>query len=234
MKKCFIVFFIIFLTGCSNVTNNKKGEFNFDSEYKKALYEIRKNHFYTASEIFEKINLDGTKLDDKSIILSAFSYYKSKQYIESLNVIDFFEKTFPMHDEMIYMNYLKILSYFKRLEYVGKGVDLAQIGYDLCINFLVKYENSIYYDDVLSKLEIFKNYIVANELEVIRFNLSRNNFIPALKRLDYIKKNFYNNLYMDEIYFRYIEIYKYIGYDYDSNLINKIKSEKWKDLAEKL
>lgn len=233
MKKFFFVFFAVFLAACGTTNSRKKG-FDFDGEYKRALHEIRRNHFYTASEIFEKINLDGTKLDDKSIILSAFSYYKSKQYIESLSTIDFFEKTFPMHDEIVYMNYLKILNYFKRLEYVGKGADLAKTGYELCSNFLVKYKNSIYYDDVLSKLEIFKNYIVANELEAIRFNLSRNNFAPALKRLDYIRDNFDNNLYRDEVYFRYIEIYKYVGYNYNKNLINEIKSPKWKNLAEKL
>lgn len=232
MRKYFIVFFIVFLTACST-TKNKK-EFDFDGEYNRALHEIKKSHFYSASEMFEKINLDGTKLDDKSMILSAFSYYKSKQYTESLNAIDFFEKNFPFHDEIIYMNYLKILNYFRRLEYVGKGADLAETGYNLCKTFLAKYKNSIYRDDVLSKLEIFKNYIVANELEVVRFNLSRNNFVPALKRLDYIRKNFDDNLYRDEVYFRYIEIYKYVGYNYDKSLINEIKSPKWKDLARRL
>ena len=219
-----------------NSSKNKAAmsKFDFESEYANALHEIKNGDFYTASEKLENINTNTTKFNDKVMILLAFSHYKRGSYLDSLNAINVFEKIFPMHNEMVYMKYLEILNYFKRLEHVGKGMDLAQKGYELCDKFLKRYDNSVYYGDVLDKFGVFKNYVVANELEIVRFDLSRNNFVPALKRLDYIRDNFNDSLYRDEVYFRYIEIYKYIGHNFDKNLINEIKSQKWKDLVEKL
>ena len=235
MKKRYIIFLVTLLAACSGTKDKDKlKEIDYEVEYSKVLYEIKKGNFYSASEQLDNINLNCTRLNDKIMILLAFSYYKSKQYIDSLSTIEFFEKNFPLHSEMVYMKYLKILNYFNRLEYVGKGAELASEGYSLCNEFLEKYKKSIYYNDVSEKMNIFKNYIVANELEVVRFNLARSNFVPALKRLDYIRNNFDDNLYRDEVYYRYIEIYKYIGYDYNESLINNIKSKEWKDLVKKL
>lgn len=226
---------ILFLVACSNTNNNEKilKDRNFDIKYNEALLDLKNKNYYTAAETFESISLDFNESNDKVMILSAFSYYKAKKYEESLNIIEFFKKKFPMHNNIVYMKYLEILNYYDRMKNIGKSTDIARKTYNICNDFLMLHKDSIYYNDVGLKREMAKNYIVANELEVIRYNLSKSNFVPALQRLDNIRDNYDNNIYRDEVYFRYMEIYKYLGHDY-KNLLKEIKDKKWLELAKKL
>jgi outer membrane protein assembly factor BamD len=204
MFKKFLTFFLIlFLFACSNTNSDKKilKNQNFDIKYNEALLDLKNKNYYIAAEKFENISLDFNKSNDKVVILSAFSYYKAKKYDESLNLIEFFKKKFPMHNNIVYIKYLEILNYYDRMKNIGKSTDIAKKTYYLCGDFLVLYKDSIYYSDISLKKEMAKNYIVANELEVIRYNLSKSNFVSALQRLDDIKNNYKDNIYKDEIYF---------------------------------
>ena len=233
LRKVFAFILLVILGSCSSTQSNEKNVINFQKEYNNALMELRNKNFSMSAEQFENLILNSKDKEGKTIILSAFAYYKAKKYELSLNLIDIFEENFPMNNNIIYMNYLKILNNFDRIQHVGRNTDIAKQTYDLCDNFLKKYKNSIYTQDIITKKEIAKNYIVANEMEIVRYNLSKSNFIPALERLDNIKNNYQNNLYRDEVYFRYMEIYKYIGYEY-KHLINEIKDTKWLELAKNL
>lgn len=232
-KKLFIFILFIFVSACSSTKHKQKDVVDFTKEYNNALSELKNKNFSISAEKFEDLILNSEDSDGKTIILSAFSYYKAKKYNLSLNLIDVFESEFPMNDNIVYMNYLKILNNFDRVKYVGRNTDIAKTTYDLCDNFLKKYMNSIYAHDVMVKKEIMRNYVLSNELEVIRYNLARSNFIPALERLDNIKNYCDGSLYKDEIYFRYMEIYKYIGHEY-KYLINEIKGAEWLKLANDL
>lgn len=233
LKKLFVFVLVIILNACSSTKNNEKNIKNFETKYNEALLELKNKNFSISAEKFENLILNSEDTEGKTIILSAFAYYKAKKYDLSLNLIDVFEKEFPLNNNIVYMNYLKILNNFDKIKYVGRNTDIAKKTYDLCNNFLNKYKDNIYTEDIITKKEIMKNYVVANEMMVVRYNLSKSNFIPALERLDNIKNNYDNSLFRDEVYFRYMEIYKYIGHEY-KNLINEIKDTKWLELAKNL
>lgn len=238
MKKYFLVFLLFLLCACSSKKQVVK---TTDTLYNEAKQELTKGNYYFAGESFEKIDEEYPNLanSDDVIAMSAYSYFKAKKYEDSLRMIEYFKRNFTFNEQIYYMRYLEILNYFSKLENIGRASNIAEKGFQFSENFLSDYKSSVYRNDVLEKNEVFKNYIVANELYTIRENLKENNFIGALNHLEIVLKKYDNNAYMEEIYYRLLEIYSYFGYTEEFNKYYRLleinySDSDWFNLAKKL
>ena len=51
---------------------------DFETKYNEALNNVKNNNYSLAAKAFEDMSLDFSEINDKTVILSAFSYYKAK------------------------------------------------------------------------------------------------------------------------------------------------------------
>ena len=77
--------------------------------------------------------------------------------------------------------------------------------------FLKKYPNSDYALDIKYKKDINHNQLPAKELFIARYYISTQKWVPAIKRLKNIVKNYEQTVFVEEALHRLVEVHYYLG-----------------------
>ena len=138
---------------------------------KKIIFYANKK-FLEAESGFE--NLDAKKSSN----MSCFSLYGINFYMEALENLDRFLKTYPADKNVVYAEYLKAVIYFEQMSDEKKDVKPLletnkQIDY-----FIKKYPNSDYTIDLKFKKDLVENQLAAKELFIARYYVSVQKWIP--------------------------------------------------------
>lgn len=215
MKKYIIILStLLLLDGCTN--NIKKIEENSpEILYNKAMENFNKKNYLIAGENFKKIEelYPFTPYAGKSIIMAAYSYYKSSKFEDSLTIIENFKKINFQDDYLEYMYYLEILNKYRQLQKNNKK-DLMKIKETLkdIDNFFIIYKDSEYKKDIINFKNTLNEYAVKNELDIARFYIKNNNLIGSINHLNNIMENYPISIYTAEVLYRMYVIYKHIDY----------------------
>jgi outer membrane protein assembly factor BamD len=213
MKKTLCLLNIVFcLTSCAG----KQADDAVLS--KEALYDRAKTHlfhndFVLAANDFEKIEemYPFTREASKGVLMASYSHYKSKNYDESLRLIEYCKKINFNNANLEYLHFLEILNNLGKIEISSKNIDLVNSTLKLIDSFIARFsENNIYAEYLLQQRRELANLHVKRELEIVDFYISDNNFLGAINHLKNIE--YYSDKYYDEINFRFYELYRHINY----------------------
>ena len=234
MKKIFFLLAVILLSSCAT----KKP---VDDDYIKAMKNLKAGNYATAAEIFEKIEDDKpfTKEATDGLIMSAYSYYKAEQYEDSIRVIDYFVQSNPINQNLDYMNYLKALDYYSRMQSMNKARDIIEDANSSFKDLLYKYPNSIYVEDSQKKLSRVQSFLSGNDLNIADYYLKRKNYLGAMNHYINVLNNYPNSEYVPESLYRLMQINFIFGLNNDANhykqiLLQKYKNSEWANIDSKL
>lgn len=215
MKKfIFILTTLLLLGGCAG-NSDKIKETSPETLYNKAMKDFKEERYTLAGENFRKLEelYPFTSYSSKSIIMSAYSYYKAGKFDDSLAIIEYFKKINFQNDYLEYMYYLEILNKYRQLEKSNKK-DFSKIKEILknIDDFMFIYNDSEYIDDIIK----FKNDInedaVKSELNIAKFYIRDNNLIGAINHLKNAMENYPISIYTPEILYRMYVLFKHIDY----------------------
>lgn len=152
--------------------------------YQKSLNALYNKSFQTATKLLSDLdeNYPYTAYSDDTIVLLAYSDYKTKKYSEVLGIVDFFIQINPRHENTPYLLYLKALSFYDQIEYYKKD---KQILYEFMALLSImenNFQNSIYTQDLIEKSKYVKEVILAGEVDVALQYQYRQNCIAAVNR----------------------------------------------------
>lgn len=215
MKKIFII--ILFLSiACSKKDNPK---LSADMIYKEATKQLLDGNYSLAAENFESIDNEFV-IDDyinKALIMSAYSYYKSENYKESLRIISFLQEKLLLKEELIYLKYLEIINNDEQILSSFKNINVVENTLTLIENFINLYPISIYNQDLVVRKNKLINLIFVNHLNLITFNLNNKNIIGAVNYLQFLDVYYkkYNNIIEEKNITEFknfeIKIYNYLN-----------------------
>ena len=208
-------FLSLFIIGCSSTkleTPATEGE-ELKILYDQAISFVSKKDFIDAAIIFEDIERQYpySKWAAKSQLMSAYCYYKSQFYDESLNSLDRFISLHPASNDISYAYYLKSLNYFYQIEDVGRDQSMTEIALQSFQNVISKYPNSSYAEDSMKKIEVLRDRLAAKEMEVARYYQFNKNWISAINRYNIVITDYKTSIYTAEALHRLVEIYYSIG-----------------------
>lgn len=218
MFRLILVLFFFFLAACSSDDNKDYKDYQnvyedniFSDE---ELFEIANN--YISSDKLEEalIELDkiqvlypSSKYSNKSILLTAYIYFLKEDYEKTRAISENYKKYYPGSVDIIYANYLEAMSYYvliKKSDYSQKNTEIALEKFNFLLN---AYPNNKYEIDIITKIQIIKNTLARNKLEIAKFYIDKNNINGALIYLIEIYNDFNSSPSIEEALYLISKIY---------------------------
>ena len=202
--------------------------------YQEGLDAFEKNDFFFASKKFSEaeINFDKPELAAKSSIMASFSLYGINFYRDAIDSLERYLKTYPADKNNMYAHYLMAIIYYEQISDEKKDLKPLTRANEKIDFFLDKYPSSDYSIDLKFKKDLIQNQLAAKELYIARYYISVQKWIPAIKRLKIIVKNYDKTIFIEEALHRLVEIHYHIGLEkeakkYASILGYNYNSSEW-------
>lgn len=212
MKKIILVIILFFIVSCG------KNEIALSSKdvYNQGIKLLNDKKYYLAAEKFESIetNFIIDEYVNKSLILSAYSYYMASKYSDSMRIIELFKERNIIDENMDYMDYLYILNLYKLSVSSFKSIEKAEFAYEKSEEFLTKYDNNKYIDDIKERLGIISDRLATNQLNIAIYNIDINNILGALNHINIVENKYKtNSAILAKCYYLKIKIFEYLKLD---------------------
>lgn len=171
--------------GCSEnkITTTNQTEAN--KEYFNAMRNFDKKNYTVSLRSFEDVSKKYSlhKITKNSLMMEIFLNYLLEKYIESYSLADMYINLYPFEVENIeYVRYLKILSKSKLIsDHESSNIEAIETR-GLINDFLKKYQNSKYKNDLSKKLNYANEFIIKSILSIGDEYCKMNNYIAAYNK----------------------------------------------------
>ncbi len=225
-------FFFIFLIICSlESCSKKKAEIESTDNivnpykvYKEAFEAFEKGDYFFAEKKFSEaeLNFEIIEFAAKSAIMSSYSLYGINFYPEALDSLDRYLKKYPADENVMYAHYLIAIIHYEQISDEKKDLQpLIDAGIKIDF-FISEYPDSDYSLDLKFKKDLINNQLAAKELYVAKYYISVQKWVPAIKRLKIIVKDYQKTIFIEEALHRLVEIHYYLGLEEEAKKYAKI------------
>ena len=216
------IFLIIILFSCSKKeaevykTTEKSNPYSL---YAEGLKAFDKNDFFFANKKFSEAELrfNNVELAAKSAIMASFSLYGINFYTEAVENLERYLKTYPADKNVIYAHYLLASIYFEQISDEKKDLKPLLNAKEKIDFFLTEYPNTDYAIDLKFKKDLIQNQLAAKELYIAKYYISTQKWVPAIKRLKIIIKEYDKTIFVEEALHRLVEIHYHLGLENEAN-----------------
>ncbi len=218
IKKFLIIFkifpLIFILSNCTNNNSNKKITQSSDIElYSKGLASLKKGNFSSATLEFDNVflNYPFSSLSSKSEIMSAYSLYQNNDIKKAAAKLSSYIEMNPKGELTEYAHYLLAMCFYAQVSNEDRdpSASIKSLNYFKLI--ITKYPNSSYAKDAKLKMQLLKNTLAKNELNVGKFYLRKGAPGSSIKRFKSVLQNYQNTSVIPETLYRLSEAFLMIG-----------------------
>jgi len=240
MKLNFILIIIyILLVSCSNqekeISTIKKLDQSQEmiSTYKEGYEALEKGDTYFAANKFLEAELlyPQSIWAPKSALMASYSYYLQNFYSEAIMNLNRYINTYPTDKNIAYAHYLIAMCYYETIEDEKRDTAPLERAKDK-FNFIIKnYSDTDFAMDATFKVELINDFLASKEMYLGRHYIKKGKWIPAIKRFQYVVKDYNQTVFIEEALHRLVEInYKLglleeskkyanlLGYNYQSGM----------------
>ena len=211
------IFFIIFLL--SNCTGNNKNLVKpkkvlpLEFLYKEGYRNFESGNYSDAIKLFKEVELNYgyTQWAPRAKLMNSYIYYDSSKYIEALENLKNYKKTYPGSKNIAYVDYLIAICLFEQINLNSRDQTVTLLSMEQFNKVINKYPNSFYAEDLKIKLDLVNDQLAGKEMYVARYYQKREKWLAALTRLNNILNNYKTTVYIEEALHRLVEIHYKIG-----------------------
>ncbi len=202
----------ILLAGCANndkLYTDKKAE----EIYKEAWESYQKGEYKKAGLTFDEVERQHpySQLAPKSMMLSAYSYYLSREYSKALSALENFIQLHPGHPEVDYAYYLMGLTYYDQISMIYLDQTMTQEAAKAFETFMQRFPNSKYMSDVRLKLDLVRDHLAGKHVDIGRYYLNSGHYAAAIHRFQKVLENYKTASFVPEALYRMVEGYLALG-----------------------
>ena len=147
----------------------------------------------------------------RSLIMTAFSQHKAKEYEEARSTAQRFLDTYPADDDAPYAAYLMALSYYDQIDEVGRDQGLTFQALQSMRQVIEQYPDSDYARSAMLKFDLAFDHLAAKEMEIGRYYLKRRNYAAAINRFRTVVQDYQTTTHTAEALHRLTEAYIGLG-----------------------
>ena len=209
-----LITILILLINCSSNKKDNETIISSDIEtYKSGLSSLKDSNYIKAVEEFDKlyINHPFSSLAKKSEIMTAYSLYQNNEISKSISKLKTFNEMNPKDEFSDYAHYLLAMCYYIQISNQGRDPSLSLKALNSFKLITTKYPNSRYAKDSRLKIQLIKNSLAINELNIGKFYLKKNAPASSIKRFKTILKKYQNSSVIPETLYRLTEALLMMG-----------------------
>ncbi len=213
MKKIMLlVTGLCLISACSSTPDDeitRSAEQLYNTGYK----QLNKTQYARAAETFEKIELEHpySKWATKAKLMGAYAYYKDQKYDDAVLSLDRFIKFHPGNKDVAYAYYMKGLCYYEQIVGIEKDQENTRLAEEAFQQVITRFPDTDYAKDAKAKLDLIKDHLAGQEMEIGRYYLNQHNYLSALNRFSEVVNNFQTTSHIEEALYRQVEVYEILG-----------------------
>ena len=219
-KILLILFFLQFaLSNCSQKKSqvDQIKETNIEEQmrivYNEGMLELDRGNSLSAAKKFSEAEIlfPQSIWAPRSALMTAYSYYSYGYYFDTIDELNRYLKTYPLHNRQSYAYYLLALCYYEQI--IDEKKDLEPIiSSKKYFNLIIeKYPKSEFASDARYKMELIDEILASKEMYLGRYYIEKEKWIPAINRFKTVLKDYDKTIYTEEALHRLVEIHYKLG-----------------------
>jgi len=208
---------LAFLAGCANFFGEKDDvvvDVPADRLYNEGVYLLNeKKDSKEAAKKFEEVDRQHpySEWARKSLLMSAYSYYESRQFEEAVGAAKRYISLHPGTPDAAYAMYLVGASYYDQIPDVSRDQGRTEKAIAALEEVVRKYPNSEYAVSAKAKMEGARDQLAGKEMDIGRYYLQQRNYIAAINRFKTVVTQYQTTRHVEEALERLTEAYMSIG-----------------------
>ncbi len=237
------LFFIVLatiLSSCAKektsveVIKDKEIDLQMIDAYQEGLKALDEQDGLTAAKKFSEAELlfPQSIWAPRASLMAAYSYYSNEYYVDTINELKRFFKTYPNHPRTDYAYYLLAVTYYDTIVDETKDLDSIIKSKEYFEFIINNYPNTDYAMDSRFKLELINEVLASKEMYIARYYFDKEKWIPAINRFKLVVENYNDSIFIEEALHRLVEIHYKIGLEEEAKkyaylLGYNYQSSKW-------
>jgi outer membrane protein assembly factor BamD len=204
-------------TACATGGGGKK-ELAYVARDVNSLYGAAKNRldqgrYAEAAQIFDEVERQHpySVWARRAQLMSAFSYYLARNYLESIGSAQRFLAVHPGNKDAPYAYYLISLDYYEQISDVTRDQKITQQALDALGELIRRYPETPYAADARLKIDLVNDHLAGKEMEVGRFYQRRGQWLAASIRFRQVIDQYQTTTHTPEALHRLTESYLALG-----------------------
>jgi len=209
------------LGACSTIADlfGSKDEDNYleepaDKLYNEGLYLLNdKREYKSAAKKFEEVDRQHPYSDwaRKSLIMSAFAYYESGDYDESINAAKRYVSLHPGSPDAAYAQFLIGSSYFDRIPDISRDQERTEKVVAELQEVVRKFPDTEYAISAKKKIDIARDQLAGKEVDIGRWYMQKKDYTGAINRFKVVVTRYQTTRHVEEALMRLTEAYMTLG-----------------------
>lgn len=198
--------------GCARNRNKPKQDRAYIARDVETLYTIARDtlnrgDYRLAAAMFDEVERQHpySVWARRAQLMSAFSYYASRQYAEAIQTAQRFLSLHPGNRDAPYAYYIIALSYYEQIADVARDQKITQQALTSLQELVRRYPESRYAADARLKIDLVNDHLAGKELDIGRFYARNRQWISASVRYRNVIDEYQTTSHAAEALFRLVE-----------------------------
>lgn len=184
-----------------------------DTLYALAREKLDQHEYKLAGALFDEVERQHpySVWARRAELMSAFSYYLSRDYTESTNAAQRFLSIHPGNRDAVYAYYMIAVNYYEQIADVTRDQQITQQALDALNEVIRRYPDSSYAADAKLKIDLVRDHLAGKEMEIGRFYQKRGQWLAATIRFRAVVDKYDTTSHVPEALERLTECYLDLG-----------------------
>ena len=147
----------------------------------------------------------------RSALMAAYSYYSYAYYGDAIHEAERYLKRYPKDKNLAYAHYIIGLCYYENIQDEKRNLKPLIEAKKKFQFMLLNYPNTDFALDAKYKLDLIEDILASKEIYIGKYYLTKNKWIPAIKRFKIVVNEYGNTVYVEEALHRLVEIHYKLG-----------------------
>ena len=214
-----LLIIIIVLSGCSkdekevSLIKETSQELEMISSYNEAYQALSKGDPYFAAKKFLEAELlyPQSIWASRSALMASYSYYMQNYYVEAIQNLERYLKTYPNDKNLSYAHYLIGMCYYESIEDEKRDSAPLIKAKEKFIFLIENYPNTEFAIDANFKLDLIQDVLASKEMYLGRHYIKKGKWIAAINRFKVVTKDYDQTVFIEEALHRLVEINYKLG-----------------------
>lgn len=181
--------------------------------YDQGLGRLKSGDHEGAAKKFGEIsrNYSSSEWARKGLIMQAFANYEGQRWDDAITASRSYLQRYPKTKDAAYAQYLYAMSNFNQIPDTTRDQDRSEKALAALNDLVQKYPHSEYVSDARYRINVARDQIAGNYMEVGRFYLERRNYTAAINRFRDVVSKYQTTRHVEEALERLTEAYMALG-----------------------